>query len=463
MFESLRDGLDNVLRSLRGVARITEANTRDAMREVRTALLEADVNYKVVKDFCDRCQEKALGEKVLKSVSPGQQIIKIVYDELVALMGPVDHRIPFVEHGVTPIMLVGLQGSGKTTTAGKLARYLASRGHHPALVAADVQRPAAVEQLRVISEQVKAPFYSEPSGRPPKICERSVAWAPEHDADVVILDTAGRLHIDATLMDELREIAEKVRPTQIYLVCDAMTGQDAVNSAKAFNDQLDLDGVILTKLDGDARGGAALSIKAVTGKPVRFVGVGEHMDRLEEFHPERMADRILGMGDVRTFVEKAQEAVDAQQAQKLQEKIRKQTLNLDDFLAQLQQVKKMGPLGELLKLMPGMKDVDVESAQDELPRIQGIIHSMTPEERAEPDLIDGSRRRRIAAGSATSPSEVNQLLKQFRQMKKYLKRFGEGGVAAGPATLLGAKGPSPMVGGARTFHRGSHRHKKRRR
>jgi len=465
MFESLSQGLEGAFRRIRGLARITETNTREAMRDIRTALLEADVNYKVVKDFTERCLKEAEGEKVLRSVSPGQQVVKIVYDELVQLMGPVDHSIPFVEHGVTPVMLVGLQGSGKTTTAGKLAKYFQSRGKRPGLVAADVQRPAAVEQLRVIASQLNVPFYSEEGGRPPRICERSVKWADENGLDVAILDTAGRLHIDAALMTELKEIAAKAKPSQIYLVCDAMTGQDAVNSAKEFNDQLSLDGVILTKLDGDARGGAALSIKAVTGKPVKFIGVGEHMDRLEEFHPERMADRILGMGDVRTLVEKAQQAVDVEQAAKLQEKIRKRTLTLEDFLKQLQQVKKIGPLGELLGMIPGMKGVDVESAQGELPRIEGIINSMTPAERRDPDLIDGSRRRRIGEGSATSPSEVNQLLKQFKQMKKFMKRFADGGgpvdLGGGVAAGVAPRGPAGL--GGRMLHGRGHGGKKRRR
>ena len=427
MFESLTSSLDNVFRRLRGVAAISERNTRDAMREVRTALLEADVNYRVVKEFSQRCVEAASGEKVIKSVSPGQQIIKIVYDELVALMGPVDHAIPYVAHGVTPIMLVGLQGSGKTTTAAKLARYFHTQGHKPGLVAADVQRPAAIEQLRVLASQLEFPFYAEEGGRPPRICKRALSWADGEGLDVVIFDTAGRLHIDATLMAELQDIAKRTKPAQIYLVCDAMTGQDAVTSAQEFNEQIQLDGVILTKLDGDARGGAALSIKAVTGLPIKFVGVGEQLDRLEEFHPDRMADRILGMGDVRTLVEKAQEAVDAEEAARLQDRIRRKKLTLEDFLRQLQQVKRMGPLGDLLKMIPGMRNVDVESAQQELPRIEGIIHAMTAEERANPDLIDGSRRRRISAGSATTPSEVNSLLKQFRQMKKFMKRVADGG------------------------------------
>ena len=464
MFESLASGLDNVFRRLRGVARITERNTRDAMREVRTALLEADVNFRVVKEFTERCIERASGDAVLRSVSPGQQIIKIVYDELVALMGPVDHTVPFVPHGVTPIMLVGLQGSGKTTTAGKLARYFMSHSHHPGLVAADVQRPAAIEQLGVLAAQLGVPFYSEEGGRPPKICRRSLKWAEEQGVDVALFDTAGRLHIDAELMAELGEIAKRTKPAQIYLVCDAMTGQDAVTSASEFNEQLEIDGVILTKLDGDARGGAALSIKAVTGRPIKFVGVGEQLDRLEEFHPDRMADRILGMGDVRTLVERAQDSVDADEAARLQERMRRKTLTLDDFLKQLQQVKRMGPIADLLGMIPGMRNVDVESAQEELPRIEGIIHSMTAEERSNPDIIDASRRRRISAGSATSPSDVNSLLKQFRQMKKLMKRVVTGGGMAGLAMEAdGSIVPTQAAAGGAGRKRSARRKKQKRR
>jgi len=427
MFESLTKSLDNVFRKLRGRGVISEANTREAMREVRMALLEADVSYKVVKQFVTSCRERALGKEVLRSVSPGQQIVKIVHDELVALMGPVDHTVRFELHGPTVMMLVGLQGSGKTTTAAKLARYLGHGGHSPLLVAADVQRPAAIEQLRVLGSRLGMPVYAEEEGRPPRICQRSIAAAREQNCDIVILDTAGRLHVDDALMTELREIQERVKPNETLLVCDAMTGQDAVNSAGEFNEKLGIDGIILTKLDGDARGGAALSIKAVTGRPVKFVGVGEKLDALEEFHPDRMASRILGMGDVVSFVEKVQAEVDTERAAEIEEKIRRRTLTLEDFLDQLQQVKRLGSLKDVLALLPGMGGVDFQAAEGEIPHVEGIIRSMTPQERANPDIVDSSRRRRIAAGSGTNSQEVNQLLKQFRQMKKMMKQFTDGG------------------------------------
>jgi len=428
MFEALTQRLEGIFKKLRGRGVISEANTREAMREIRMALLEADVSYKVVKEFTRTCLERALGQDVLRSVSPGQQIVKVVHDELVRLMGPADHTIRMAEHGPTVVMLAGLQGSGKTTTAAKLARYLEHRGHSPMLVAADVQRPAAVEQLRILGRQLDLPVYAEEEGRPPRICERSVKAAQEQNRDVVILDTAGRLHIDEALMAELQEIKDRLHPPEILLVCDAMTGQDAVNSAKEFDERLGMDGVILTKLDGDARGGAALSIKAVTGKPVKFVGVGEKLDALEEFHPDRMASRILGMGDVVSFVEKVQAQVDAQRALELQEKIRRRTLTLEDMLEQLQQVRRMGDLQSMLSLLPGMGGVDFQSAQEELPRVEAIIRSMTPEERAHPEVVDSSRRRRIAAGSGTNAQEVNQLLKQFRQMKKVMKQLSDSGM-----------------------------------
>jgi len=438
MFETLYKNLDQVFRRLRGKGKITEANTREALREIRMALLEADVGYKVVKEFAGKVLARSTGAEVIRSVSPGQQIVKIVHDELINLMGPVDHTIPFRDDGVTTIMLIGLQGSGKTTTAAKLAKFLTAKGRKPLLVAADVQRPAAIQQLRVLGEELDVPVYTQENGRPPKICQRSVVHAQKHHLDVTILDTAGRLHIDEPLMVELEEITRRAKPSQTYLVCDAMTGQDAVNSADEFNKRLKLDGVILTKLDGDARGGAALSVKAVTGVPIKFVGVGERLDNFEEFHPNRMASRILGNGDVVSLVEKAQAAVDADSARALQEKIRKKTLTLEDFFEQLQSVKKIGPLGEIMSLVPGMGDVDVDAAQAELPRIEAIICSMTPEERRSPDVIDGSRRRRIARGSGTHTQDVNQLLKQFKQMKKIMSQF-----AGSPATI------SPDMGGPR--------------
>jgi signal recognition particle subunit SRP54 len=453
MFDSLTKNLDNILRKIKGTAVISEANTRDAMREIRMALLEADVSYKVVKDFTTTCQQRAMGQEVLRSVSPGQQIVKIVHDELVNLMGPVDHTIRYNEHGPTILMLAGLQGSGKTTTAAKLARFLQHKGHTPMLVAADVQRPAAIEQLKVLGTQLNIPVYSEEGGRPPRICERSIQAAREKNCDLVVLDTAGRLHVDQALMEELREIKDRVKPQQIYLVCDAMTGQDAVNSANEFNQKIEIDGVILTKLDGDARGGAALSIKAVTGKPIKFIGMGERLESLEEFHPDRMASRILGMGDVVSLVEKVQAQVDADRARELEEKIRKRSLTLEDFLEQLQQVKKLGSLQDIMGALPGMGGVDFSSAEGEIPRVEAIVRSMTPAERRDPDLIDSSRRRRIAAGSGTNTQEVNQLLKQFRQMKKMMKQFtegnirknlGGGGLAGG--ALMARKAPRPPHG-----------------
>ena len=430
MFESLSHSLNAVFKKLKGQAVITEANAREAMREIRMALLEADVSYKVVKDFVKRCMDNAAGQEVLRSVSPGQQFVKIVNDELVALMGPVDHAVAFATHGPTAIMLVGLQGSGKTTTAAKLALYLSHRGHSPMLVAADVQRPAAVEQLQVLGRQLDLPVYAEEGGRPPRICERSLIAAHEKNCDILILDTAGRLHIDEALMAELREIGKRVKPTETLLVCDAMTGQDAVTSAGEFDEKLGISGVILTKLDGDARGGAALSVKAVTGKPIKFVGVGEKLDAIEEFHPDRMASRILGMGDVVSFVEKVQTEVDVDDATVLAEKIRKRSLTLEDFHEQLQKVKRLGNLHDLLAMLPGMGDADLGSADQELPHVEAIIRSMTPQERNHPEVIDSARRRRIATGSGRETQEVNQLLKQFRQMKKMMKQLADGGIMA---------------------------------
>jgi len=440
VFESLTQSLNGVFRKIRGKGVVSEANTRDAMREIRLALLEADVSYKVVKDFAATCLERALGQEVLRSVSPGQQIVKIVHDELVKLMWPGDHSVELSTHGPTIVMLCGLQGSGKTTTVGKLGRYLQHQGHSPILVAADVQRPAAIEQLQVLGRQLEIPVYAEHGGRPPRICKRSLEAAREQNCDLIILDTAGRLHIDDALMEELQEIKDRVKPHDILLICDAMTGQDAVNSATEFNNRLGINGVILTKLDGDARGGAALSIKAVTGKPIKFVGVGEKMEALEEFHPERMASRILGMGDVVSLVEKVQAEVDEDQARKLEEKIRKRTLTLEDFLQQLQQVKKMGSFTDLLGMMPNMGGVDIQSAEGELPKVEAIIRSMTPAERRDPELIGSSRRRRIAMGSGANTQNVNGLLKQFRQMKKMMKRVTEGGMMKGPGALGGMGG-----------------------
>lgn len=425
MFESITGSFDAIFNKLRSRGRLSEENIKDGLREVRVALLEADTNYKVVKDFIQKVTERSVGEEVIKSVTPGQQIVKVVQDELESLMGPVDSTIPFSDGDTTIIMLVGLQGSGKTTTSGKLANMILSKGRRPMLVAADVQRPAAIEQLEVLGKQLNVPVYSEKGTNPVKICKRALKHASSENNDVVILDTAGRLHIDDELMSELKDIRDRVKPTQIYFVCDAMTGQDAINSAKEFNSQLDFDGVILTKLDGDARGGAALSIKAVTGKPIKFVGVGEKLDKLEEFYPDRMASRILGMGDVVSLVEKAQQVIDVEEAEKLEGKLKNNTLGLDDFLAQLQQVKKMGPLKDIMGMIPGlgkkMEGMDVN--EDQLKSVEAIIRSMTLEERMNPDIIDGSRRHRVASGSGAKAQDVSQLLKQFKQMKKMFRHM----------------------------------------
>ncbi|OHB40435.1 MAG: signal recognition particle protein [Planctomycetes bacterium GWC2_39_26] len=425
MFESITNSLEGVFSKLRGKGRLTESNIKDGLHEVRLALLEADVNYKVVKDFIQHVTERAVGEEVIKSIAPGQQVIKIVHDELIKLMGESDTAIPFMEGDQTLIMLVGLQGSGKTTTAGKLAKTILSKGRKPLLVAADVQRPAAIEQLKVLGQQLNIPVYFEENSQPVKICKNAVKYARESTNDVVIFDTAGRLHIDDDLMFELKEIKQKLEPHQIYFVCDAMTGQDAVNSAKEFDAQLGFDGVILTKLDGDTRGGAALSIRAVTGKPIKFVGIGEKLDRLEEFHPDRMASRILGMGDVVSLVEKAQQAIDLEEAQKLSKKIQDDSIGLDDFLAQLQQIKKMGPIKDILSMIPGVgSKVDgLNVDEKQLQRLEAIIRSMTTDERLNPDIINGSRRQRVANGSGTTLQDVNQLLKQFKSMKKLMKHF----------------------------------------
>jgi len=426
MFESITKSLNSVFKKLRSQGVLTEDSINEGLREVRMALLEADVSFQVARDFIKAVTERAIGQDVIKSVSPGQQIVKIVSDELVRLMGPTDPSIPYNTNGVTVIMLCGLQGSGKTTTAGKLAGYIRKRGRSPMLVAADTQRPAAIDQLVVLGNQLDVPVFSEPTFTPPAICKMSIKNAEAAGCDVVILDTAGRLHIDDALMRELREIDKKVKPHLKLLVADAMTGQDAVNSAKEFNDQLDIDGVILTKLDGDARGGAALSIKAVTGKPIKFVGVGEKLDRLEEFHADRMAGRILGMGDVVTFVEKAQETIDKEQVADMQKRLLKGKFTFDDFLNQLQQIKKMGPLQDVLSMigfggMQGLDDID----DNELPRLEALIRSMTPEERRHPEVLNGSRRRRIAEGSGNEIQDINALLKQFKQMRKMMKGFGK--------------------------------------
>ena len=428
MFESLTEKFNSVFRSLSGRGRITEANISDAMRDVRKALLEADVSYQVVKTFCKDVTQAALGAEVIKSLHPGQMMVKIVSDHLTKLMGPVDTRIYFVSPGPTIIMLAGLQGCGKTTTAAKLGKYLVANGKKPLLVADDLQRPAAIEQLKVLGEQLEIDVYSEESKNAVKVAKNSVKHAKANGHDVIVLDTAGRLHIDENMMSEIAAVAKAVTPHQIYLVCDSMTGQDAVNSAKEFNERLELDGVILTKLDGDARGGAALSVKAVTGKPIKFIGVGEKLDKIEEFHPDRMASRILGMGDMVTLVEKAQEQFDADEAAKLQKKMAKGSFGFDDFLKQMQAVKKMGGMKDMLKLMPGMgsqlKDLDLDGS--EIGQMEAIVHSMTLLERRQPDLIDSSRRRRIASGAGVQPHDVSGLVKTFMRSRDMMKALSGG-------------------------------------
>src|SRR2546423_7573678 len=400
MFDTLTDKLSGALRSLSGRGRISEENIRESMREVRTALLEADVNFQVVKEFTDRVMQKAIGQHVINSLQPGQLMVKIVYDELLELLGPVDTRIYFVQPGPTVIMMAGLQGSGKTTTSGKLAAFLKSKGHHPMLAAVDLQRPAAVEQLRVLGEQVGVPVYTDPTkvaphgqvarGAATSVARAAVAEARKQGKDVVILDTAGRLAIDQELMNELKEINTALNPHQIYLVLDAMTGQDAVNSAKAFNEQLELDGLILTKLDSDTRGGALLSAKFVTGKPVKFLGVGEKLDRLEEFRPEGMAQRILGMGDIVGLVSEAMDKFDAEETAKLQAKMEKGQFTLDDFMAQMGQVKKLGPMGKVMGMIPGMSEIAKTSnigegeVEKQMGRMRAIYDSMNTRERKNP-------------------------------------------------------------------------------
>lgn len=428
MFESLSEKLEGALKTLSGQGRITELNIAETMREVRRALLDADVNYQVARDFTDRVKEKALGEDVLNSVSPGQQLVKLVYDELVHLLGDEQEDIRRAQNPPTVILVAGLQGSGKTTFCGKLARHLKSEGSAPLLAAADVYRPAAVDQLKTLARSIRVPVYAlEEDGRPVqdavRVAREAVAEARRTARDVVIIDTAGRLHVDERMMQEVAAIKGAVDPDEILFVVDSMTGQDAVNTAKEFNNRLDFDGVVLTKLDGDTRGGAALSIRSVVEKPIKFASTGEKLDALTPFYPDRMGQRILGMGDVVSFVERAQEQYDERQAEKLRNKIRSQDFDLADFYEQLQKIKNMGSLRDLVGMIPGVgrqiKDLDVDD--DAFKHIEAIILSMTPEERRNPDILNGSRRRRIAQGSGTEVRDINQLLKQFREMKKMMK------------------------------------------
>ncbi|MFZ5564439.1 MAG: signal recognition particle protein [Thermodesulfobacteriota bacterium] len=433
MFENLSDKLNAVFKKLKGQGKLTEKNIDEGLKEVRFALLEADVHYRIVKQFIADIRERAIGTEVLESLTPGQQVIKIVYEELTRLMGEKRQDINLAGQAPVSVMLVGLQGSGKTTTAAKLAVYLKKQGRKPYLVPADVYRPAAIDQLKKLGSQVQVPvFDSDPKADPVDICRKARVAAQQQGCNTLLLDTAGRLHIDEELMNELVAIKQALAPSDILLVADAMTGQDAVNIAQSFNDRLDIGGVILSKTDGDARGGAALSIRAVTGKPIKFVGVGEKTSALEPFHPDRMASSILGMGDVLSFIEKAQAVVDEKKAVDLQKKLRKNEFTLEDFRDQMAQVRKMGSIGDLLKMIPGMgklkemKDMDVDERQ--LARIEAIINSMTAEERRRHAIINGSRRKRIAKGSGTSVQDVNRLLKDYTQVMKIVKKFNKGGM-----------------------------------
>lgn len=428
-FEGLADRLQKTIQKIKGKGKVTEADVKEMTREVRLALLEADVNFKVVKDFIKKIKERAVGQEVMESLTPGQQVIKVVQDELTTLMGGEQSKIAVAQKPPTVIMMAGLQGAGKTTTTGKLANLLRKKyNRNPLLVAADVYRPAAINQLQTLGKQLSMPVFSlGTEANPVDIAKQAIEHAREEHYDYVIIDTAGRLHVDENLMDELKQIKESVNPDEVFLVVDAMTGQDAVNVAESFDEQLDVTGVILTKLDGDTRGGAALSIKAVTGKPIKFAGMGEKLDQLEPFHPERMASRILGMGDVLTLIEKAQEQVDEKKAKELEEKMRSMSFTFEDFLEQMEQVRNMGPLDELLGMLPGankikgLKNVQVDEKQ--IKHVEAIIQSMTREERLNPDMINASRKKRIAKGSGTSVSQVNRLLKQFNDMKKMMKQM----------------------------------------
>jgi signal recognition particle subunit SRP54 len=426
-FEGLAGKLQDTLKKLRGAGKLTEKDIKDAMREVRMALLEADVNFKVAKDFVNKVTEKAVGQEILESLTPGQQVVKVVNDELTQLMGATQSKLAFSSKPPTVYMMVGLQGAGKTTHTGKLGLMLKKQGKNPLFVACDIYRPAAIKQLQVVGQQVGVEVFSMGDQiNPVDIAKAGIEYANKNGKDVVLIDTAGRLHIDEALMDELDNIKKSARPTEILLVVDSMTGQDAVNVAESFNEKLGIDGVILTKLDGDTRGGAALSVKAVTGKPIKFAGTGEKMDELEPFYPDRMASRILGMGDMLSLIEKAQANMDEKKAMELEKKMRTQSFTFEDFLDQLQQMKKMGPLSSLLEMIPGMNSAKMKGLQvddKEMGRTEAIIHSMTKKERVDPNIINASRRKRIAAGSGTSIQEVNKLLKNFEQTKKMMKQF----------------------------------------
>lgn len=431
-FEGLSEKLQGVFKGLKGKGTLSEADINNAIRQIKLALLEADVNFKVVKEFVATIKEKALGEEVIKSVTPGQQIVKIVNDELAALMGGAGSKLTYSPRGFTVYMMVGLQGTGKTTTCGKLANYLKKEGKKPMLCACDVYRPAAIDQLEVVGSSIDVPVYvNRDSKKPEKIAMEAVRQAEIKGYDVLIVDTAGRLQIDEELMEELVRIKKEIKPHEILLVLDALTGQDAVNAAEGFNDKLGVDGIIMTKLDGDARGGAALSAKKVTGRPIKFIGTGEKFDALEPFHPERMASRILGMGDIVSLVERAQDAIDEEKAAKLEERIRKNAFTLEDFLDQMGQIKNMGGIGGMLDMMPGIsakqkQEVDMEKAEKEFVQMEAIILSMTKQERDNPSILNSSRRKRIAAGSGQTVAKVNSLIKRYEDTKKMMKRFTGG-------------------------------------
>ena len=463
MFESLSQRLEGVFERLRGKGKITESDVTEAMREVRQALLEADVNFKLVKQFVGRVQERAVGQDVLGSLSPAQQVIGIVHDELVKMLGGEEDeakgKITFAGAPPTVIMLVGLQGSGKTTHAAKLANYFRKNGQKPGMVAADMQRPAAVQQLQQLGRQLDIPVYAEPAGNKPiDIAQRSLKWAREQAITLLIVDTAGRLHIDDDLMREVVTIRERIQPQEVLLVVDAMTGQDAVRVADEFNKAVGLTGLVLTKMDGDARGGAALSVRQVTGVPIKFMGTGEKSDALELFYPDRLATRILGMGDVMSLIERAREQIDEKQALAMQKKMGSGSFDLDDFLSQMRQIRKMGPMTQLLEMLPGMgqalRDPSVKEALegDQLKYIEAMILSMTPEERHNPDLINGSRKRRIARGSGTTPQDINQLLANFKQSQKMMKQV-MGMQKGGKGRLRGLGGLGSLGGGQLPFGR----------
>lgn len=428
-FENLSDKLQNTFKKLRGKGVLTEADIDSAMREVKLALLEADVNFKVVKEFVADVKEKALGSDVLKSLTPGQQVVKIVNDELISLMGGTNSKLTFSPSGFTTILMVGLQGTGKTTTSGKLVNYLRKEGKKPMLAACDIYRPAAIDQLEVIAKQLDCPIYVDRNSRKAEdIALAAKKEAEKKGCNVLIVDTAGRLQIDDELMEELVRVKQAVKPHEILLVVDALTGQDAVNAAEGFNEKLGIDGIIMTKLDGDSRGGAALSAKKVTGKPVKFMGMGEKLDALEPFHPERMASRILGMGDMMSLIEKAQETYDEEKAKKLEKKLKKNEFTLEDFLDQMGEIHKMGGLGKMIDMLPGMgknkvSEEDIDKSEKEFMHMEAIIHSMTLEERRKPELLNASRRKRIAAGAGQSVAQVNQLIKKYEEAKKLMKQF----------------------------------------